>query len=98
MADKSIIITVEDGDNQASKSGLSGKYDLLEFNDWNLLSHKDMREHEEYSKTLLLHRDGKIESRHFEGSVGVHMNIEQCGAEERQNLIKLYDAWKESRK
>lgn len=96
------IATVADGDTPARQQEMKGEYILLEFADWTETSSSSLfdknRDFQGKPKDIVVLKDGIITEHHFENAIGAHFEIKQISKEERKQINKLYNQWKNDNK
>lgn len=97
-----LVITIDDEDTPAARLGLKGEYFILEWAGWNMESDfsllsffKDIREK---LKEVVLMKDGRINSYHFEGLVGGYIRAKQVGKDLHDRVIADWHNWKNHQK
>jgi len=82
----------------AYQAGFSGEYYILEYEDWNVESPSSMLiVNETYKgkpKTITFYQSGLIVRHHFENVIGINIYLKEIGEEEKQNIIRKYQEWK----
>jgi len=92
------IATVASGETPAKQQGMSGEYILLEHTGWSENSTLSFIEYvpslRNKPKDLVVLKDGMITKHHFENKIGVNFEIKRITKEEREEINRLYQAWK----
>lgn len=98
MADKTIVAVVADETMPAAQQGMSGMYEILDYNDWNFQNvdyfFARAQEYVPMSKTLTLHKDGVINTYEFPDKMGLSMYLKTIGKEKKDSMTALYNEWK----
>ena len=89
------IATTVDCDAPASKAGMCGECVVLEFADWTIDSESSLwAKNEEMRgkpKTIVVMKDGNISQYHFENTIGVQLDYEYVGEQEKQQILNAYN-------
>lgn len=93
--------TVVDGDTPARQQQMSGEYVILEFADWNINSIISLFDKSEKmqgkAKSIVVMKDDAISEHFFENSIGIQIGLKEIGKKEKNNIIRKYHQWKESK-
>lgn len=96
--DHCFIATVSNNDSPAKQQGLEGEYILLELADWTQDSQTSIFEKNAElrgkPKSIVVMKNGVISKHFFDNSIGAQLGVKYVGAEEKQRINKLYEAWK----
>lgn len=91
-------VKVQDG-LPAAIQGMTGKYYLLGYNDW---EHDDrtflfdlIQAAKGQPKTIIVYKDGNVSKHYFDDIIGVNFNLEKIDAEEKAEIVKAYELWKQ---
>lgn len=96
MSSYSLSIDVKDPESPAALSGLSGRYEILQFNAWTIDSTDsffiEAAKANETSKELLLYKDGEVIRRKFDNKIGVIYDLVKVLPAAKCRMKDLYDS------
>ena len=102
MADKTIVVTIKEGETPAAAQGMSGWYYLLEYADWNIESptslYDKIKETKDSSVDIVVLQNGVVSKHHFEDAIGAKFDLRYVEAEEKQQIIDKYKEYKKDSK
>lgn len=83
----------------ALEKGLSGKYYLMELNDWNVNSMDNLYRIEEnlfyeMPETIVVCREGECRQEHFQKAEFLNLKLQYVTPEERKRVIEDWENWK----
>ena len=95
-----ITLLIDEGDTPASKAGMQGRYHLLKYEDWDLMSLYSIFG---YNSTLIgkpkhitVEKGGVVQSFYFENRIGSTIEIKYIDATEKAAIIEKYEMQKQS--
>jgi hypothetical protein len=96
MSSYSLSIDVRDPESPAALSGLSGRYEILQFNAWTIDSTDsffiEAAKANETSKELLLYKDGEVIRRKFDNKIGVIYDLVKVLPAAKCRMKDLYNS------
>lgn len=94
MSSYSVSINAVDPESAAVRSGISGRYEILRYNDWTvdctLSFFNEVSKGANASKHLVLYKDGEIITRTFDGTIGVRFDLVKLDPSEKDRMIDMY--------
>ena len=82
----------------AARSGMSGEYYILEYENWNIGTQASMLLTNEQlkgkPKTLVFMQENNIHSHRFESTIGAQLYLKIVGKEKKVKMIEDYKKWK----
>ena len=94
MSSYSVSVDVKDPESPATLSGLSGRYEILQFNAWTIDStdsfFDEAAKANDTSKDVFLYKDGEVIKRRFEHKIGVIYDLIKVAPEDKCRMVDSY--------